>query len=219
MRITIGKAKDNDYQLEKTKVNDHHAVLTVFKDDLMQIEDLDTDHGTYVNGLEIKRKVIKPTDQLKIAIYDVSIEEILRCKNVLDFTSEFEKIQTYIKDIESEIRHLQPKIDDFKKNAERAKIYFLLLILLMGFISSSVSKAKIPELILLAGVGISGLIYLPQILQYFFSPERKKDAFQKKIKSLRKCPNTECNHLFIPTKWEDAVKAKGCPHCNAIWIK
>jgi hypothetical protein len=158
MRITIGKAKDNNYLLEKTKVNDYHAVLTILEDAQMQIEDLDTEHGTYVNNIEIRRKVIKPTDRLKIAIYDVSIEEILQYKNVLDFTDKFEQISGQIKVIESKIRDLQSEIDDFKKNAERGRIYFLLFILLMGIISPSVSKAIIPELILLASIGVSGLI-------------------------------------------------------------
>ncbi|HEX5538779.1 MAG TPA: FHA domain-containing protein [Methylophilaceae bacterium] len=64
-RVTIGRLKTNDIQLDNLAVSGEHAiVVTIGKDSF--VEDLGSTNGTRVNGKAIKRHMLRHDDVIRL---------------------------------------------------------------------------------------------------------------------------------------------------------
>jgi pilus assembly protein CpaF len=72
--VTIGRHGDNSLMLTKGHVSKHHAVISLVDGEL-QVEDLDSTNGTFVNGRRIHgMQRLRPTDKVYLGDYALSIE-------------------------------------------------------------------------------------------------------------------------------------------------
>lgn len=72
-RTTIGRAKDNDIQLNDRAVSGHHAVIvTLYNDSFLQ--DLKSTNGTYVNGVAVRKHALTDNDYIKIGNNELVFE-------------------------------------------------------------------------------------------------------------------------------------------------
>lgn len=62
---TIGRASDNDVVLDHPTVSNHHARLS-WKGAALQVEDLSSANGTFVDGQRVKAAMARPGSDLKI---------------------------------------------------------------------------------------------------------------------------------------------------------
>jgi serine/threonine protein kinase len=66
--ITIGRASDNDLVLNDSTVSRHHARV-FFQDGYWYIEDLNSTHGTFLNGFPVDgRSVLNPASEIGISV-------------------------------------------------------------------------------------------------------------------------------------------------------
>ncbi len=63
---TVGRATRADFIVDAALVSRVHCRLTSTTDGRLQIEDLDSTNGTYVNGKKISRAELKDGDQVAI---------------------------------------------------------------------------------------------------------------------------------------------------------
>jgi len=64
-QITIGRRANNDVQIENLAVSGRHAkIITILNDSF--IEDLNSTNGTYVNGVLVKKQVLRNGDEVTI---------------------------------------------------------------------------------------------------------------------------------------------------------
>lgn len=63
---TIGRATRADFIIDATLVSRVHCRLTSTNDGRLQIEDLDSTNGTFVNGKKISRAELKAGDEIGI---------------------------------------------------------------------------------------------------------------------------------------------------------
>ena len=64
-RVSIGRAPDNEYQLDARFVSRHHCQVTTVNT-VSVIEDLESVNGFRVNGTEMKRHVLQHADQIQL---------------------------------------------------------------------------------------------------------------------------------------------------------
>jgi len=64
--MTIGRDAGCEIQLPSTGVSKRHARLTLLPGSRVEVEDMGSDNGTFVNGILIKKHVLKPGDSLSI---------------------------------------------------------------------------------------------------------------------------------------------------------
>ena len=64
-RTTLGRRSHNDIVIDSPAVSDEHAVLHTIGADVF-IEDLNSAHGTYVNGKSIKKQLLSRNDIIEI---------------------------------------------------------------------------------------------------------------------------------------------------------
>lgn len=67
-RTTIGRKPDNDIQIDNLAISGHHAAIVCILDDAF-LEDLNSTNGTYVNGQQVKKQVIKNHDVIEVGKY------------------------------------------------------------------------------------------------------------------------------------------------------
>lgn len=68
-KIFIGRSKKNNLFLEDPKISKRHCEINVIYTDVIEqiiIRDLDSTNGTYVNGVSVKQKILKPGDKIEI---------------------------------------------------------------------------------------------------------------------------------------------------------
>ena len=71
---TIGRAPTADFTLDCTLVSRLHCRL-ISTNDRLEVEDLDSTNGTFVNGQQVKRKVLTSGDTLRIGQIELTISE------------------------------------------------------------------------------------------------------------------------------------------------
>lgn len=70
-RMTIGRHSSNDIVIAHRAVSGQHAAITVSANDI-QVEDLGSTNGTFVNGQRIARQTLVDRDVIKIALHTIS---------------------------------------------------------------------------------------------------------------------------------------------------
>lgn len=73
-RTTLGRRPYNDLVIENLAVSGEHAVLLKVGEDVY-IEDLNSTNGTFVNGLPIKRQLLRDGDSIDIGKHKVRFEQ------------------------------------------------------------------------------------------------------------------------------------------------
>lgn len=69
----IGRAASSDIQLKSSGVSKNHSRISVLPGNRLEIEDLDSSNGTFINGLQVKRSVVKPGDAIKIHSFTLKL--------------------------------------------------------------------------------------------------------------------------------------------------
>ena len=72
---TIGRAPTADFTLDCTLVSRLHCRL-ISTNDRLEVEDLDSTNGTFVNGQQVKRKVLTSGDTLLIGQVELTVSEV-----------------------------------------------------------------------------------------------------------------------------------------------
>ncbi|MDW8210422.1 MAG: FHA domain-containing protein [Cytophagales bacterium] len=115
-KYRIGRHPGNDIVLDFPQVSGTHAELTVLSSSSLLIKDLGSAHGTFINQLRVKRCVLKPGDEVKIANITLDLSPYFRLpdseepddvSSPNDYTKAFaklEKIYYYYEKIKRIIR-------------------------------------------------------------------------------------------------------------------
>lgn len=69
-RTTLGRRPYNDVVIDNLAISGEHAVLHM-TDDQVEIEDLGSTNGTYVNGKAIKRQLLRNGDTVEVGKYKI----------------------------------------------------------------------------------------------------------------------------------------------------
>jgi hypothetical protein len=64
--LVLGRAEDCDIRLNSTGISKKHCMITPLSGSRLEIEDLGSSNGTYVNGLLVKRHIMQPGDTLSV---------------------------------------------------------------------------------------------------------------------------------------------------------
>ena len=69
-RTTIGRKPDNDIQIDNLAISGHHAVITCITNDAF-LEDQNSTNGTYLNGQQVKKNVLRNNDIIELGKYRI----------------------------------------------------------------------------------------------------------------------------------------------------
>jgi hypothetical protein len=211
MKISIGKATDNDYVADDPQVSRRHAVLTRDADGSLFIEDLGSTNGTFVNGAQILKKRITPSDKIVLGkAYVLDINRALKGSN--DYSVEFARLK-HVYDT-----YISTKVRIQSANTFRTRLFQALPFALPGIVGGAISLAGGSRLFL--GISLLVAVCAPMIGIYMGAKQAAKApkmlqdlANQFKIDYV--CP--KCGTFLGEIPWESLVNKKQCPSCKARW--
>jgi len=73
--VSVGTASDNSLIIPLTAVSRHHAVLQVC-DGVVTVQDLDSDNGTFINGLRVSQGILQPGDWVAFGPAQFQLERV-----------------------------------------------------------------------------------------------------------------------------------------------
>jgi hypothetical protein len=216
MRIRIGKASDNDYVLEDAEASRYHALLTSLDDGSLQIEDVGSTNGTFVNDNRIIRKKVVSTDRITFGShYTVTVSELLHADN--DYSEEFAKLKpVYEAYIKEKIR-IQSS-NQFKTRLFQSLPFALVGVtgIVLGFTGQAGRTVFILSFVL--------AVCAPTIGIYFGARQAAKIPAQlqhlaNRFKTDYVCP--KCGVFLGELPWESLANKKACqtPSCRAGWVR
>lgn len=215
MKIRIGKAEDNDFIVNDPHVSRHHACLIREDHGCWLLEDLGSTNGTFVNGAQIVRKRVSPTDQIILGTeYILNLSDTLKSNN--DYSEEF----ALLKDVYN--NYVQAKVKIQSANQFKTRLFQSLPFALPGIIGVVIGfmgKGS-PELF---GLSLFITVFAPTVGIYMGAkqaskaPQQLQDiANQFKIDYV--CP--KCGTFLGEIPWESLRNRKQCPvsSCKAKWV-
>ena len=73
--ILIGRAADSQIRLDDHSVSNRHCEIDYFNGSMV-VRDLDTVHGTFVNGARIGESELKPGDELAVGMLTFLVQNV-----------------------------------------------------------------------------------------------------------------------------------------------
>ncbi|MCS6968073.1 MAG: FHA domain-containing protein [Cytophagales bacterium] len=195
-KYRIGRHPDNDIVLDFPQVSGTHAELTVLGNFSLLIEDLGSANGTFVNQLQVKRCVLKPGDEVKIANIRLDLSPYFRlpaseqpdASNPNDYTKAFAQLEEVYLHYEKMKRAISRR-GKWKKTILRAGLS------LIPFVGSAIA-----------------IIVCESI-----SEEEKLKALDVEFRASYVCP--KCKTFLGYSPFQVLAARKSCMHCNAVWVK
>lgn len=215
MIIKIGKAADNDYIADDAYVSRHHARLTKDKEGYLFLEDLGSTNGTYVNGCQVLKKRVVPTDEIRLGNhYVLSLPEVLKSNN--DYSEEFARLEQVYD------RYIQAKVKIQSSNQFKARLFQSLPFVAVGLLGLGVGlwgsygiTTKLVSFAVAAAASVAGIYIAAK--QTAKTPQQLQElANQFKIDYV--CP--KCGTFLGEIPWESLRNRKQCfnPSCKAKWV-
>lgn len=215
MVIKIGKAQDNDFVVSDPHVSRYHAQLVREDKGYWLLEDMASTNGTFVNGAQILKKRVTPTDVILLGDnFTLKLSEVLKSNN--NYSEEFAALKSVYDN------YVQAKVKIQSSNQFKTRLFQSLPFALPGIIGVIIG---------FLGKGSPGLfefslfiaICAPTIGIFLGAkqsakiPQQLQDiANQFKIDYV--CP--KCGTFLGEIPWESLQNKKQCPvsSCRARWI-
>ena len=213
MKIRIGKAEDNDLVVDDPHVSRHHACLTK-EQGYWTLEDLGSTNGTFVNGAQIVKKRVTPTDKIILGLgYVLDIREAQKSSN--DYSEEFLALKKVYDD------YIQAKVKIQSSNQFKTRLFQSLPFALPGVIGVIIGFLGKGSPMFL-GISLFVAICAPTIGIYMGAKQASKTPQQlqdlaNKFKIDYVCP--KCGTFLGEIPWESLRNRKQCPvsSCKAKW--
>lgn len=213
--IKIGKSTDNDFVINNPHVSRHHARLIRGEDGAWLLEDVGSTNGTFVNGLQIKKKRVTANDQITFGeTCIVHLSDILNGNN--DYSEEFARL----KQVYDNYIHAKIKI----QSSNQFKIRLLQSLpfaipgvagVVLGFLGKGSPLLFVISLLIVICAPTIGIFLGAK--QSAKIPQQLQDiSNQFKIDYV--CP--KCGTFLGEIPWESLRNKRQCPipTCKAKWI-
>jgi ribosomal protein L37AE/L43A len=214
MNIKIGKAADNNFIIDNPSVSRNHALLLPTNEGGWILEDLNSTNGTFVNDIQIQKKIIATADRVRFGNSETfSLQDLLHANN--DYSEDFKKLKGIYK------AFIEEKIKIQSSNQLKTRLFQSLPFAIpgiVGVIFGFMGKGSHP----LFAISLCITILAPAVGIYLGARQASKipqllqnitDNF--KIKYV--CP--KCGLFLGEIPWESLVNKKQCPSCKAKWTK
>lgn len=215
MEIKIGKAEDNDFIVNDPHVSRHHARLIREDHVCWLLEDLGSTNGTFVNGSQIIKKRVTPTDKIILGTnYSLSLPDVIKANN--DYSDEFATLKAVYDN------YVQAKVKIQSANQFKTRLFQSLPFALPGIIGVVIGflgKGS-PEFL---GISLFITICAPTVGIYMGAKQASKTPKQlqdlaNQFKIDYVCP--KCGTFLGEIPWESHRNRKQCPvsSCKAKWV-
>lgn len=224
MEIIVGRKGEQPFLIADKSVSSKHVKLTTLPDGKVQIEDLGSSNGTFVDGVRIVKKVVDRTTIIRLgSSYTLKISDVLpeapKAKPV-----QHQGAAVAVKKVpEYSISHLQVVWDEYDetlaaiKDRSQQMAKKRMIPMMLGSVSGLIS----------AFVGPGAFITIPIAIASFYilyKTYKEKDTSHEDTKAAKEllikkyvCPNPQCHRTLPLQDFAVVSQSPACPHCKCKW--
>ncbi len=212
--FTLGRSPNNDIVIENSVVGKKHLFISYKSENEFLIEDLETNNGTFVNQIRIKRKSITANDKILLGSYELNsnflFSEIIKKVNEsrTDFTREFFELKKVYEDYEKKVNDIKNKSQVFPLII---RAFVTLCAMAAAFFIFTNPQIRYP---VMTGAGILGG-FVSLVLHKDSKLKDQIDILTAELEMVYKCP--KCGKSLISRRWQHWAVKKGCENCGAKW--
>jgi DNA-directed RNA polymerase subunit RPC12/RpoP len=205
----LGRA--GDIKIGHDSVSSRHAKLTRDGDSMI-LEDLGSTNGTYVNGAQVVRVVVKPSDTIVLGAYTVDLRQLLAgAMTEDDYAAAFARLRDVYE------THSRAKIAMQSTGAGRTTLVravpAALGMLLGALVGRAFGGSYVPLIGGAVGSAIGGLVGA-----FLASDASKKQVVEmaeltRKFQTYYVCP--KCKRFFGDVPFEALQNQGACPSCKS----
>lgn len=199
--IKIGRNNNNTIIIEHGKISREHAEIIKFSETEFLIKDLDTTHGTFVNGNRIKQTQLTKDSKLQLADFEINVSLIISKLNSDDFSKQI-KYADLLKQIKitKEFLKLEKIYEQYKKDKRKIERGGGL-----KKVGLRAGLSLIPVVGSTIGIMASGAL----------NSRKQIEELNEKFKKEYVCP--KCYKHFGQEPFENIKKRGFCFYCKTKW--
>lgn len=232
MELIIGRKGDQAFTITDMSVSGKHLKLTTLPDGNVEVEDLGSSNGTFINGVRIMKKVVSRNTTVQMgAKYTFKVSDVLPEAPKVSIPQRQSapaqpkpQEQPKPKPVpEYSIKHLKYVWDDYEESIAgiREKTQQMqkkrMIPMMLGSFSGIIS----------AFVGSGAFITIPIAIVSFiflFKAYNEKDTSHEDTKAAKDtlinkyvCPNPECHRSLPHQDYSLLSQNTNCPYCKCKW--
>lgn len=230
LEIEIGRSvSPGNFQVPCTEkmVSKRHAKVVVRDDDSIELVDLDSTNGTFVNGMPVRRKLVNANDEIRlggVSGYAVRVKDLMgRIREAQDsLPMSDEEYNRKVAALETEYDRFQDRIADMQTGLQTNMMMIRMGPGMALGVITSVLAVVVPDH-LKAAIGVGGAIIT---LFLFIMANKWSATYGKKQMKKRQelqddfyartyvCPDPQCRSSWQGKSYKQ-LRAKGmCPYCK-----
>lgn len=227
MEIIVGRRGDQPFQITDKSVSGKHVKLTTMPDGKVQVEDLGSTNGTFINGIRIIKTIVPRNADVQLGSYftfrvsdvipDLLNSQSRREGSALEYDPE---ILRQFEQLESVWNAYQKaKIEIQKSNASKGFMRMMPTFCLaaLGYLISCIPVlADYRTVITLTGLGVGIFITWISYKSATTLPE-KMEKLNQQFQIDYVCPKCKQFLGFIP--YEGLKNRRQCSACKTKWVK
>jgi pSer/pThr/pTyr-binding forkhead associated (FHA) protein len=128
-RTTIGRLEDNTFQLAEPSVSGHHCEL-LLRGNEVQVKDLDSTNGTFINGQRVNESALKPGQILRLGQIEMRLEGVATTAGAKKPLTQTRPVSQGVKldDLDSGTHTVVFEKDSaFKKKSNKVNLVFIVV--------------------------------------------------------------------------------------------
>lgn len=224
MEIIVGRKGNQPFTITDMSVSGKHLKLTTLSDGNVEVEDLGSSNGTFIDGVRIIKKVVGRNTTIQMGPkYTFKVSDVLPEAPKVS-AQQLQNAPAQPKPVpEYSIKHLKRVWDEYEETIAGIKEKSLqmqkkrMIPMMLGSFSGIIS----------AFVGHGAFITIPIAIVSFiflFMAYNEKDTSHEDTKAAKDalinkyvCPNPECHRSLPHLDYSLLSQNTNCPYCKCKW--
>lgn len=230
MEIIVGRRGEQPFSITDTTVSGKHLKLTTLPDGNVEVEDLGSSNGTFIDGLRISKKTVSRSTEIRMgANYTFKVCDVLPeikqpsgpsapkqdkpSGNPKKKEDEKEYSISHLQDVWNEYEEALAQIKENSQQMAKKRMVPIMLGSGSGLVSAFVGPVAIVTIpIAVVSFYYWYKLYKTKDTSHEDTKEAKKILIQKYV-----CPNPNCRRTLSLQDYYIISQHTNCPHCKCKW--
>lgn len=224
MEIIVGRKGQQSFPITDMSVSGIHLKLTTLSDGSVEVEDLNSSNGTFIDGIRIIKKVVSRNTIIQMgSSFRFKVSDVIPVTPLNNSSQGHDTPQKPKNVPEYSIRHLNDVWDEYENKIAEIRLRSQqmgkkrMIPMMLGSFSGIISAFVGPGAFITIPVAIvSFVLYFKAFNEKDTSLEDTKEAKDTLIKKYV-CPNPECHRSLPHQDYSLLSQNSNCPYCKCKW--
>lgn len=219
MELIVGRKGEQPFAIVDKSVSNKHLKLTTLPDGNVEVEDLGSSNGTFIDGVRIVKKVVSRNTVIQMGIhYTFKISDVLpdapkaakanlQTQNFATMPKTAPECSIHpLKKVWKEYESAKEELDEKNKNIQLWRSAAPIFTMASGALG-----VIFPYAFILTFIGLGLTVYAFYMVKNF-DYKKSLNEVQERFENKYLCPN--CNHFLENRKYKLLVQDKKCRYCG-----